>query len=179
MTAAYARLRPRAAGPALRRALPAAVALALAFALAPASAGAWGFTGHRLVGREAARTLPDPLRRVFEANAAYLAEQAITPDLQRSGPSDPDHFLDMDAFGAYPFEAIPRVEAENIARFGKDITANLPAPTNLVGTFKIQHVVINNFRPDPTQYPTFTVQASSSRFSFEDLLRLVSRDVAR
>ncbi len=69
-------------------------------------------------------TLPPPLRRVFEANAAYLTEQAITPDLQRSGPSDPDHFLDMDAFGgAYPFDAISRVESENIARFGKDITA--------------------------------------------------------
>jgi hypothetical protein len=64
-------------------------------------------------------------------------------------------------------------------RSGLDIVCNLPAPTNLVGTFKIQHVVINNFRPYPTQYPTFTVQASSSRFSFEDLLRLATRDVAR
>jgi hypothetical protein len=66
-----------------------------------------------------------------------------------------------------------------LTRSGLDIVANLPAPTNLVGTFKIQHVVINNFRPYPTQYPTFTVQASSSRFSFEDLLRLATRDVAR
>ena len=66
-----------------------------------------------------------------------------------------------------------------LTRSGKDIVANLPAPTNLVGTFKIQHVVIHNFRPFPNQYPTFTVQASSSRFSFEDLLRLATRDVAR
>jgi len=66
-----------------------------------------------------------------------------------------------------------------LTRSGLDIVCNLPAPTNLVGTFKIQHVVINNFRPYPTQYPTFTVQASSSRFSFEDLLRLATRDVAR
>jgi len=117
VTAALARLRPRAARPALRHVLAAAAALALL----PASAGAWGFTGHRMVGRKAVRTLPDPLRRVFEANAAYLSEQAITPDLQRSGPSDPDHFLDMDAFGgAYPFETISHVESENIARFGRD-----------------------------------------------------------
>jgi hypothetical protein len=121
VTAAQARLRPRAARPALRRVLSAATALVLT--LLPASAGAWGFTGHRLVGRKAIRTLPEPLRRVFEGNAAYLSEQAITPDLTRSGPSDPDHFLDMDAFGAYPFEAISRVESENIARLGKDITA--------------------------------------------------------
>jgi predicted AlkP superfamily pyrophosphatase or phosphodiesterase len=122
VTAAQARLRPRAARPALRHVLAAAAALVLA--LLPTSAGAWGFTGHRLVGRKAVRTLPEPLRHVFEANAAYLMEQAITPDLQRSGPSDPDHFLDLDAFGgAYPFETISRVESENIARFGKDITA--------------------------------------------------------
>ncbi len=122
MTAAHARLRPRAARPALRRVLPAAAALVLA--LIPAPAGAWGFTAHRLIGRKAVRTLPPPLRGVFEANAAYLTEQAITPDLQRSGASDPDHFLDLDAFGgAYPFDAISRVESENIARFGKDITA--------------------------------------------------------
>ncbi|HEU0107374.1 MAG TPA: alkaline phosphatase family protein [Vicinamibacteria bacterium] len=122
MRAAHARLRPRAARPALRRVLPATAALALA--LVPAPAGAWGFTGHRLIARKAVGTLPAPLRRVFEANAAYLTEQAITPDLQRSGPSDPDHFLDMDAFGgAYPFAAISRVESENVARLGKDITA--------------------------------------------------------
>lgn len=64
-------------------------------------------------------------------------------------------------------------------RSGKEITVNLPAPTSIVGTFRIQQVVVDNFRPYPTQYPTFTVQASSSRFSFEDLLRVATRDVAR
>jgi hypothetical protein len=56
---------------------------------------------------------------------------------------------------------------------GKDITVNLPAPTSLQGTFKIQHVRIDNFRPYPNQYPTFTVEASSARFSFEDWLRVL------
>jgi predicted AlkP superfamily phosphohydrolase/phosphomutase len=96
--------------------------------LLPAPALPWGFTGHRMVAAKAARTLPDPLRRIFLANADYLIEQAITPDLQRSGPSDPDHFLDMDAFGAYPFESISRVESENIAHLGKDVTAKGRVP---------------------------------------------------
>jgi len=157
VTAAHARLRPRAAGPALRRALPAAVAVALAFALAPAPAGAWGFTGHRLVGRKAVRTLPDPLRRVFEANAAYLSEQAITPDLQRSGPSDPDHFLDMDAFGgAYPFEGISRVESENIARLGKDITAKGRLPWKIDEVYR---ALVQAFRDRDT--PRVLAQAAT------------------
>jgi predicted AlkP superfamily pyrophosphatase or phosphodiesterase len=96
--------------------------------LLPAPALPWGFTGHRMVAAKAVRTLPDPLRRIFLANADYLIEQAITPDLQRSGPSDPDHFLDMDAFGAYPFESISPVESENVARFGKDTTAKGRVP---------------------------------------------------
>lgn len=54
---------------------------------------------------------------------------------------------------------------------GKSIVVNLPPPTNLAGTFKIQQVTIDNFRPYPTQYPTFTVTASTARFSFEDWLR--------
>jgi hypothetical protein len=56
---------------------------------------------------------------------------------------------------------------------GTSITVNLPAPTNVTGTYKIQQVTISNFRPHPTQYPTFTVEASSSRFSFEDWLRVM------
>jgi len=54
---------------------------------------------------------------------------------------------------------------------GKDITVNLVAPTSITGVFKIQHVVIANFRPYANQLPTCSVQASAQRFSFEDLLR--------
>lgn len=56
---------------------------------------------------------------------------------------------------------------------GKTISVDLPAPTSVSGAFKIQQVTISGFRPYANQYPTFAVQASSSRFSFEDLLRLV------
>lgn len=56
---------------------------------------------------------------------------------------------------------------------GKTITVNLPAPTNIVGTFRIQAVTITNFRPFPSQPPTFLVQASSTRFTFEDWLRII------
>jgi hypothetical protein len=60
---------------------------------------------------------------------------------------------------------------------GKSITVNLPAPTNVSGTFKIQSVTIDHFRPSPTQLPTYTVTASSRRFSFEDWLRRMETSV--
>jgi len=54
---------------------------------------------------------------------------------------------------------------------GKDITVNLVAPTSVTGVFKIQTVTISNFRPYANQLPTFSVEASAQRFSFEDLIR--------
>jgi predicted AlkP superfamily phosphohydrolase/phosphomutase len=99
----------------------------LAFGLALLSvashAQAWGFTAHRTVNRKAVTTLPKPLRLLFEANVAYLAEHAIDPDLWRAAgrPGEgPNHFLDMDAFGPYPFDGIPRSEADHARVHGKD-----------------------------------------------------------
>lgn len=54
-----------------------------------------------------------------------------------------------------------------------NLTPVLASPINVVGYFKIQQVTIDNFRHVPTQYPTYTVQASSTRFSFEDWLRRI------
>lgn len=54
---------------------------------------------------------------------------------------------------------------------GKMVTANLPAPTNILGTYRIQSLVISNFRPRANQYPTYSVTASSGLFSFDDWLR--------
>lgn len=54
---------------------------------------------------------------------------------------------------------------------GRSITVSFGSPTSLSGTFQIQHVTIDGFQY-PTLYPTYTVEASSARFSLEDLLRL-------
>jgi predicted AlkP superfamily phosphohydrolase/phosphomutase len=102
--------------------------LTLALLLVVASSGsaqAWGFAAHRFVNREAIATLPPPLEALFRANADYVIEHSIDPDLWRAAgrPSeDPNHYLDMDAFGAYPFD-IPRVEAEHLKRHGADAGA--------------------------------------------------------
>ena len=97
---------------------------ALAVALSPAPARAWGFAGHKAINQRAVETLPPELRPLFAANAAWLTEHAIDPDLWRTddNPTEaPNHFLDMDAFGkAPPFAEIPRDEAEHLRRNGKE-----------------------------------------------------------
>ncbi len=57
---------------------------------------------------------------------------------------------------------------------GRPIVVNLAAPTSVSGTFKIQRVTISDFGSVPTVHPTYTVEASSVRFSFEDILRRIA-----
>jgi hypothetical protein len=98
-------------------------ALALGCALArPVPAGAWGFPAHRLVNGKAIESLPGPLRPLFAGNAAYLRAHAIDPDLwvmAGAKGEGPNHFFDLDSFGAYPFDTVSRDEAEHLRRHGE------------------------------------------------------------
>jgi hypothetical protein len=123
--------------------LRAAAAALVALALAPAPAAAWGFAGHRLVNRRAVALLPEALRPLFEGNADYVSEHAVDPDLQRDSPDDPNHFLDMDAFGSPPFAAISHDEPAHLARHGAEARAHGRLPwrvaeiyRDLVGAFR-------------------------------------------
>jgi len=62
-------------------------------------------------------------------------------------------------------------------RTGKLVAINLPAPTNVVGSFLIQRVQLSRFHI-PNLPPLRTVQASSTRFSFDDVLRRLSFEVS-
>lgn len=105
----------------MRTRLASCLAAGALFGTLPTPAVAWGFTGHRLVNRKAALTLPSPLRELFAGNADFLAEHAIDPDLWRAAGlagEGPNHYLDLDAFGEWPFVEVPRAEAQHLARFG-------------------------------------------------------------
>ena len=54
---------------------------------------------------------------------------------------------------------------------GATITVNLPAPTNIVGSYQVQDVTISGFLGRSGTFPIHDVVASSVRFSFEDLIR--------
>ena len=109
----------------LRRPRLALVVLAAAAALSPARASAWGFTAHRLVNEKAIETLPEPLLSFFRRNADHVIEHAVDPDLWRAVGQDkePNHFLDMDAFGPPSAGLIPKDEAEHLRRHGPDAAA--------------------------------------------------------
>ena len=60
---------------------------------------------------------------------------------------------------------------------GKVVTIDLPPPTALEGTYRIQRVQIDRFRPRAPYHPTYAVTASSSVFSFDDWLRRMRTEV--
>jgi len=104
------------------RAFPIGVLMAL---LAyPASARAWGFEAHRFIVARAIDILPEPIRPFFEANRAFIVERAIDPDLWRNAgfsEEPPNHFLDFDAYGKYPFTDLPRDYDAALKKFGIDV----------------------------------------------------------
>jgi hypothetical protein len=113
----------------MRRAAWLAVVL---LAAAPRPAAAWGFEGHKYIMAAAIPLLPAGIRPFFLANRVTIVEHAIDPDLWRTAgweEESPRHFLDMDAYGPYPFADLPHAEADAVAKHGRDfVTRNGTLP---------------------------------------------------
>jgi hypothetical protein len=101
------------------------VAIALLLALwCPSPAAAWGLDAHKFITEQMIALLPAELRPLFERKKAYLIERCIDPDLWRVvgwEEEDPNHFVDLDYFGAYPFSELPRDYDRAVQKFGRDV----------------------------------------------------------
>ena len=106
----------------MSRVIPFVVVAALV-AAGPVRLSAWGFPAHRHIGDRMIGLLPAELRPLFEARRAFIVERVVDPDLWRNVGWDqepPNHFLDLDSFGTYPFEALPREYDQAVQKFGRD-----------------------------------------------------------
>lgn len=89
----------------------------------PARADAWGFEAHKYIVSRAIGLLPAEIRPFFEANRAFVVERAVDPDLWRTAGWDEEderHFVDMDAYGPYPFKDLPREFDAAVQKYGRD-----------------------------------------------------------
>jgi hypothetical protein len=92
------------------RRLPIIALVAMVFLAAPPRADAWGFEVHQFIMARAIPLLPAGIRPFFEKFQASIVEHAIDPDLWRTAGWEEEpmrHFLDMDAYGPYPFKDLP------------------------------------------------------------------------
>jgi hypothetical protein len=106
----------------MRMRLIAAVTL-LAALVAPRPASAWGIEVHKFIMGRAIALLPSEIRPYFQKYQSGIVEHAGDPDLWRTVgwvEEPPRHFLDMDAYGPYPFKELPHDYAEAVKRYGLD-----------------------------------------------------------
>ena len=98
----------------------------LSFALltaVPRPAAAWGFEAHKYITARAIALLPQEIRPYFEKYQAGIVEHSTDPDLWRTAgwtEEPPRHFVDMDAYGPYPFTGMPHAYDEAVKRYGVD-----------------------------------------------------------
>lgn len=87
----------------------------------PVPASAWGLDVHKFIMARAIPLLPPEIRPFFQKYEASIVEHAIDPDLWRTVgwlEEPPRHFLDMDAYGPYPFKDLPHVYDDAVTRYG-------------------------------------------------------------
>jgi hypothetical protein len=107
----------------MRKALPVALAAFVLSMFPPAPLTAWGLNGHRFITERAIELLPPEIRPFFQASKVAVVEHSIDPDTYRTmgfTEEPPRHFLDMDAYGPFPFNNLPRDFKEAVAVRGQD-----------------------------------------------------------
>src|ERR1039458_1224045 len=82
----------------------------------------WGFFAHKRINRLAVFTLPPEMEGFYKRNILYITEHAIDPDKRRYAGKDeaPRHFLDCDRYGDKPFENLPHLWNDAVAKFTED-----------------------------------------------------------
>jgi len=98
------------------------IAVALFFVPAQEPAYSWGFFAHQKINRMAVFTLPDEMIGFYKKHIEYISQHAIDPDRRRnmSANEAPRHYIDIDHYGNYPFDSVPRYWKKAIAKYTED-----------------------------------------------------------
>ncbi len=82
----------------------------------------WGFYAHQKINYYAVFLLPPEMIVLFKPNISFISEHSVDPDKRRYAVPDegPRHYIDIDHYGIYPYEALPRKWNDAVAKFGED-----------------------------------------------------------
>lgn len=99
--------------------------------LLPAPVFGWGANGHRVITNKAVDTLPPEIRGFFEANRTFLVQKCTAPadSLGRNPQEKSNHFIYIDRYGRFPFDAVPRDYNTAVRKHGRrmiDANGKLP-----------------------------------------------------
>jgi hypothetical protein len=82
----------------------------------------WGFYAHRKINYYAVFLLPPKMMVLYKPWIDFLAEHAVDPDKRRYAVPEegPRHYIDIDHYGDYPFDLLPRKWSVAVARYSED-----------------------------------------------------------
>ena len=82
----------------------------------------WGFFGHRKINQLAVFLLPPEMIGFYKSHIDFLTEHSVDPDKRRYAiPEEgPRHYIDIDHYGTYPYNKLPRNYDSAVAKFTAD-----------------------------------------------------------
>ena len=86
------------------------------------SASSWGFYGHKRINFLSVFLLPPEMLVFYKQHIRYLEEHAVDPDKRRYAVAREGarHYIDLDKYGTYPFDSLPRGWRDAVEKFGED-----------------------------------------------------------
>jgi hypothetical protein len=82
----------------------------------------WGFFAHQKINYYAVFLLPPQLLSFYKPHIDFLSEHAVDPDKRRYVVAEEGlrHYIDIDRYGAFPYDALPRQWDSAVAKYGED-----------------------------------------------------------
>src|SRR5512138_3704752 len=82
----------------------------------------WGFFAHQKINYYAVFLLPPEMIVLYKPNIQFLTEHAVDPDMRRYAFAEEGsrHYIDIDHYGKYPFDSLPRKWNDAVAKFSED-----------------------------------------------------------
>jgi len=82
----------------------------------------WGFYAHKKINYYAVFLLPPEMMVLYKPNIDFIEEHAVDPDKRRYAVAEegPRHYIDIDHYGEYPYNNLPRKWKDAVEKFGED-----------------------------------------------------------
>jgi hypothetical protein len=83
----------------------------------------WGFFGHQKINYYAVFLLPPEMVVLYKPNIEFITEHAVDPDKRRYmvAAEGPRHYIDIDYYGKYPFDSLPRKWDDAVAKYSEAV----------------------------------------------------------
>jgi Zinc dependent phospholipase C len=82
----------------------------------------WGFYAHKKINYYAIFLLPPQMMVLYKSNIDFITEHAVDPDKRRYAVAaeGPRHYIDIDHYGKYPYDSLPRKWNDAVAKYSED-----------------------------------------------------------